>query len=79
MNLKIDFRRLSTLIGKRRQERKNENGDIVANYRAYSRGSAGNWRNLSNRRSVVEKNDARKMASFGREGKGGVGQRARVP
>lgn len=48
------------------------NADIVANYRAYSRGSARNGRNLSNRTSVVERNDARKWRPFRRERKGGV-------
>lgn len=52
------------------------NADIGANYTACSRGSARNGRNLSNRTSVVERNDARKMASLR---KGGVGQRARDP
>lgn len=48
------------------------NADIVANYRAYSCGSARNGRNLSNRTSVVERNDARKWRPFRRERKGGV-------
>lgn len=52
------------------------NADIVANYRAYSRGSVRNGRNLSNRTSVVERNDARKMASLP---KGKKGWRARIP
>lgn len=82
-NLKIDFRRLLTLIGMIPRKRGHVRTILrlenvtpivvtVANYRAYSRGSARNGRNLSNRTSVVERNDARKWRPFRRERKGGV-------